>query len=238
MSEMEPGCAAPARILIIDDDIELCGLLQGYLAEEGFESECVHAPADGVQAARSGRHDLILLDVMMPGMNGFDALRKIRADVYIPVLMLTARGATLDRVLGLELGADDYLPKPFDPPELAARIRAILRRVQHSRTAGAGRLIVNDIEVDLAPRIVRRNGRAIGVTMVEFDLLVILLRSTGTPVGREQLAREALHRELPPFDRSIDTHIYNLRKKLGPRRDGTDRIRSVRGEGYFYTEER
>jgi DNA-binding response OmpR family regulator len=231
---MEQYHGATARILIVDDDTELCGLLQPFLAGEGFETECSHTPVDGVRTALSGKYDLILLDVMMPEMSGFEALRRIRADSRTPVLMLTARGETLDRVLGLEMGADDYLPKPFDPPELAARIRAILRRVQPPSAGGSDRLMVADIEVDLSSRTVRRNSRALELTMAEFDVLVVLLRSAGAPVGREQFARDVLHREFSPFDRSVDTHICNLRKKLGPLPDGSERIKSIRGEGYLY----
>jgi DNA-binding response OmpR family regulator len=231
---MEHSRAATARIIIIDDDVELCALLRPFLAAEGFDTECCNAPTDGVRAAQSGSYDLILLDVMMPDMSGFEALRRIRAYSRTPVLMLTARGDTQDRVLGLEMGADDYLPKPFDPPELAARVRAILRRVQPPPAGGSKRLAVADIEVDSGSRTVWRNSHVLEVTMVEFDLLLVLLRSAGAPVGREQLAREVLRRESSPFDRSIDTHVYNLRKKLGPLPDGSERIKSVRGEGYLY----
>jgi two-component system response regulator CpxR len=231
---MESRRAAPARIMIIDDDVELCSLLRPFLAGEGFETECCNIPADGVRAAQSGNYDLILLDVMMPDMSGFEALRRIRTDSRTPVLMLTARGATQDRVLGLEMGADDYLPKPFDPPELAARVRAILRRAQSPAATGAERLIVADIEVDAASRTVWRDSRVLELTMAEFDLLLVLLRSAGAPVSREQLARDVLRRDCSPFDRSLDTHVYNLRRKLGPLPKGSERIKSIRGEGYLY----
>jgi DNA-binding response OmpR family regulator len=231
---MAPCRDAPARIMIIDDDVELCSLLRPFLAAEGFEAECCNSPADGVRAAQGGNYDLILLDVMMPDMSGFEVLRRIREESRTPVLMLTARGATQDRVLGLEMGADDYLPKPFDPPELAARVRAILRRAQPPSAAGSERLMADDIEIDSASRTVWRDSRALELTMAEFDLLLVLLRSAGAPVGREQLARDVLRRNSSPFDRSIDTHVYNLRKKLGPLPNGGERIKSIRGEGYLY----
>jgi DNA-binding response OmpR family regulator len=231
---MEHRSAAPARIMIIDDDVELCSLLRPFLAGEGFEIECCNIPAEGVRAVQRGNYDLILLDVMMPDMSGFEALRRIRVDSRTPVLMLTARGETQDRVLGLEMGADDYLAKPFDPPELAARVRAILRRVQSPPAADYERLVVADIEVDLASRTVWRNSRVLELTMAEFDLLLVLLRSPGALVGREQLVRDVLRRDSSPFDRSLDTHVYNLRKKLGPLPNGGERIKSIRGEGYLY----
>jgi two-component system, OmpR family, response regulator CpxR len=221
-------------ILVIDDDIELCALIQRFLAGEGFETECAHSGVEGVRQALRGRHALILLDVMLPDISGFEALRRLRAESRTPVLMLTARGDTLDRVLGLEMGADDYLPKPFDPPELAARIRAILRRVNSPPVAGPARLTLADLEVDFGSRTVRREGRLLDLTTVEFDLLAALMRSAGAAVSREHLAREVLGREFSPFDRSIDTHICNLRKKLGALADGGERIKSIRGAGYLY----
>lgn len=231
---MEHPGAVTGSILIIDDDTELCGLVQRFLCGEGFEAECVHSGARGVERALSSHYALILLDVMLPDISGFEALRRLRAESRTPVLMLTARGDTLDRVLGLEMGADDYLPKPFDPPELAARIRAILRRVQLPPGAGPERLTLADIEIDLGSRTVRSNNRILDLTMIEFDLLAVLLRSAGETVSRDQLAREVLGREFSPFDRSIDTHICNLRKKLGPLPDDSERIKSIRGEGYLY----
>ena len=169
----------------------------------------------------------------MPGVNGFDVLRRIRAHSRIPVLMLTAKGDALDRVLGLEMGADDYLPKPFNPQELAARIRAILRRAKPDAPVGAP-ITVGDIEIDSRARVVRRAGEIVNVTTVEFDLLEALLRAAGQVVGRERLTRDVLGREFSPFDRSIDTHVCNLRKKIGLLPDGTERIKGVRGIGYLY----
>jgi two-component system response regulator CpxR len=171
-----------------------------------------------------------VLDVMLPGMCGFDVLRRIRYESRTPVLMLTAKGDTRDRVRGLELGADDYLPKPFDPAELVARIRSILRRVKPA----SGTIASGDLMLDLGSRTVHLHGESVLLTTAEFDLLAVLLRAAGAAVGRPVLTREVLGRELLPFDRSIDTHIYNLRKKLGPFPDGSERIKAIRGAGYLY----
>src|SRR5438067_8258779 len=210
------------QVLVIDDDVELCKLVTRYLTQEGFQIQSVNAGASGAELALSGNYALMVLDVMMPGISGFDVLRSIRAQSRIPVLMLTARGDALDRVLGLEMGADDYLPKPFNPQELAARIRAILRRAKPDAPVGAP-ITVGDIEIDSRARVVRRAGEIVNVTTVEFDLLEALLRAAGQVVGREKLTRDVLGREFSPFDRSIDTHVCNLRKKIGLLPDGKER---------------
>lgn len=221
------------RVLVIDDDAELCKLVSRYLAQEGFQIESINNGATGAEQALSGNYALVVLDVMMPGVNGFDVLRKIRNTSRIPVLMLTAKGDALDRVLGLEMGADDYLPKPFNPQELAARIRAILRRAK-SETTPAKPIIVGDVETDSGARVVRRNGEIVNLTGVEFELLEVLLHAAGQVVDREKLTRDVLGREFSPYDRSIDTHVCNLRKKIGLLADGTERIKGVRGIGYLY----
>jgi two-component system response regulator CpxR len=221
------------RVLLIDDDAELCELVTRFMAGEGFAVDTATDGRQGVMRALSGDYKLILLDVMMPDMNGFDVLRRIRVESRIPVLMLTAKGDTLDRVLGLEMGADDYLPKPFDPPELAARVRAILRRAG-LQPAGHAPIVVADVELDADTRTVRKKGKLIDLTTVEFDLLAALVRAAGSTVSREDLARDVLGREFSPFDRSIDTHVCNLRKKIGLLEDGTERIKGVRGAGYLY----
>jgi two-component system response regulator CpxR len=221
------------RILVIDDDVEFCKLVTRYLTQEGFEIESVNDGEPGAEQALLGNHSLVVLDVMMPGLNGFDVLRRIRAQSRIPVLMLTAKGDALDRVLGLEMGADDYLPKPFNPQELAARIRAILRRVKPDTPPGAP-VTVGDVELDPRARVVRRGGELVNLTSVEFDLLEALLRAAGQVVGRDKLTRDVLGREFSPFDRSVDTHVCNLRKKIGLLSDGTERIKGVRGIGYLY----
>jgi two-component system, OmpR family, response regulator CpxR len=221
------------RVLLIDDDAELRGLITRFMAVEGFVVDSATDGGAGVLRALSGEYKLVLLDVMMPDMNGFDVLRRIRAESRIPVLMLTAKGDTLDRVLGLEMGADDYLPKPFDPPELAARVRAILRRAS-VQPEGRAPIVVADVELDADTRTVRKKGKPIDLTTVEFDLLAVLVRAAGTTVSREDLARDVLGREFSPFDRSIDTHVCNLRRKIGLLEDGTERIKGVRGAGYLY----
>ena len=225
------------HVLVIDDDVELCSLVSRFLVREGFHIDAVNGGAQGIERALSGEYALVVLDVMMPEMSGFDVLRRIRAESPMPVLMLTARGDALDRVLGLEMGADDYLPKPFSPPELAARIRAILRRAKPGATpqgAGSSTITIGDIELDTGARVVRHGHQLVNLTTVEFDLLETLMRAAGQVVSREKLTRDILGREFSPFDRSIDTHVCNLRKKIGPLPDGTDRIKGVRGIGYLY----
>jgi two-component system response regulator CpxR len=231
---MEPQTISKSEsILVIDDDVEFCKLVTRFLTQEGFAIESVNAGSSGAEQALSGNHSLVVLDVMMPGVNGFEVLRRIRAQSHIPVLMLTAKGDALDRVLGLEMGADDYLPKPFNPQELAARIRAILRRAKPD-TPPRAPVTVGDVEVDSRARLARRQGEIINLTTVEFDLLEVLLRAAGEVVGRDKLTRDVLGREFSPFDRSIDTHVCNLRKKIGLLPDGTERIKGVRGIGYLY----
>ncbi len=220
------------RVLVIDDDVELFQLVTRYLAREGFAISLAPNGATGVEQALAGKFSLIMLDVMMPDMDGFEVLRSIREHSRTPVLMLTARGDTRDRVRGLEMGADDYLPKPFDPAELLARIRAILRRSPLRQSAGA--IVLGDIEVDGGTRTVRRKGLPVDLTTVEFDLLAALMRVAGSIVSRQDLVRSVLGREFSPFDRSIDTHVCNLRRKLGPLADGGERIKGVRGAGYLY----
>jgi two-component system response regulator CpxR len=231
---------AAEQVLVIDDDVELCKLVTRYLTQEGFQIASVNGGASGAELALSGNYALVVLDVMMPGVNGFDVLRRIRAESRIPVLMLTAKGDALDRVLGLEMGADDYLPKPFNPQELVARIRAILRRAKPDHGEGGQAsttpIVVGDVEMDRGARVVRRQGDVVNLTSVEFDLLEALLHSAGQVVGREKLTREVLGREFSPFDRSIDTHVCNLRKKIGLLEDGTERIKGIRGIGYLYAQ--
>jgi two-component system response regulator CpxR len=225
-------------ILVIDDDAELCKLVSRFLGAEGFQVQTAQSGGQGVERALSGGYDLVVLDVMLPGIDGFEVLRQIRARSATPVLMLTARGDDLDRILGLEIGADDYLPKPFNTRELAARIRAILRRAKSasagSALSGTDSILVGDLELNPGARTVRCKGDLVNLTTVEFDLLEKLLKSAGCVVGREELTKEVLGREFSPFDRSIDTHVWNLRKKVGLCADGTERIKGVRGIGYLY----
>lgn len=223
------------RVLLIDDDVELCQLVAQYLTGEGFIVESVHDGARGAERALEGGSDILVLDVMLPGVNGFEVLRRIRASSRVPVIMLTARGEEVDRIVGLELGADDYLAKPFSPRELVARLRAVLRRSlppEPTATPTPELIAVGDVELNTGSRTVHRGNEPIELTTVEFDLLAILLREAGHVVSRENLAAEALGRPYTPLDRSIDTHVSNLRRKLGPGLDGRPRIKSVRGTGY------
>jgi two-component system response regulator CpxR len=222
-------------LLLLDDDRELCALLTDYLKPEGFEILTAHDGNTGLAAALNFPSlDLILLDVMLPGKNGFDVLRELRAHSGVPVLMLTAKGDEVDRIVGLELGADDYLPKPFNPRELLARIRAILRRKESPAAPNTlERLVSGDIELDPSRRTISVGGTDIDLTSVEFKLLEALLRTPGKVVSRDALSRAALDRPLSPFERSLDVHMSNLRKKLGPGPDGSPRIRTLRSEGYL-----
>ena len=225
-------------VLVIDDDTELCELVGEYLKTEGFCVELIQQAQDGVKRALSGDHVLVILDVMLPGLNGFEALRQIRRHSSIPVLMLTARGEEIDRIVGLEIGADDYLPKPFNPRELAARIRAILRRVQTSdieKKGTRGHVQVGDVSLDRGTRTVSCKGVPVQLTAVEFELLDQLMLEAGNVTHREQLVEKILERPFNPLDRSIDMHVSNLRRKLGPHPDGNWRIKSVRSVGYIYT---
>jgi DNA-binding response OmpR family regulator len=220
------------RVLIVDDDVELCRLLGERLSSEGFALEAVHDGLRGLERVLSQEHALVILDLMLPGMGGLDVLRRVRNQSPVPVLILTARGEDVDRILGLEIGADDYLPKPFNPRELIARIRAILRRT--SPTAATNNPVsVGDLQLDPAAREVRMDGLQIDLTSVEFALLETLLRDAGHVVTREQLTETVLGRKLGPFDRVIDVHISNLRKKLN-RAHGEERIKAVRGSGYVF----
>ena len=226
------------RILVIDDDVELCSLVGEYLAAEGFQIESVHDGERGLQRALSGNYVLVVLDVMLPGINGFEVLRRIRNGSRIPVLLLTARGEDVDRIVGLEIGADDYLPKPFNPRELVARIHAILRRTRSGekpqKALLAEVLRVGDIELDPATRTVRQAGKVVELTSVEFNLLQVLLSEAGRVVTRERLADSVLSRKFSPFDRSIDMHVSKVRKKLGDSEGETEHIKTVRGVGYIF----
>ena len=223
--------------MIIDDDEELCELVSEYLTVEGFETACVHDGESGLKSAISGDYDMAILDVMLPKMNGFDVLRNLREKSTLPVLMLTARGDDMERIVGLEIGADDYLPKPFNPRELVARLRAILRRVNNENgdETQAEKLQVEDLEVSSSSRSAKLDGVDLGLTSVEFDLLTALASEAGKIVKKEDLSENVLERSLSPYDRSLDMHISNLRKKLGLRADGSERIKTVRSVGYIYT---
>jgi two-component system response regulator CpxR len=227
------------RVLIVDDDVELCELVAEYLTPEGFEVEAVHDGVRGLQRALAAEHSMVVLDIMLPGMGGLDVLRNLRTQSRVPVVILTARGDDVDRIVGLEIGADDYLPKPFNPRELLARIRAILRRTQVpllDEASASDKVTVSDVELDPSARVVRRAGEAVDLTSVEFSLLELLLRSAGQVVTREQIAKDVLGRQFYPYDRSIDMHVSKLRRKLGEPPSGGERIKTIRGVGYIYAQ--
>jgi DNA-binding response OmpR family regulator len=228
------------RILLVDDDVELVEMLTQYLAAEGFTVGTAHDGETALTKARSGNYDLVVLDVMMPRMNGFDVLRELRTQSLIPVLMLTARGEDVDSIIGLELGADDYLPKPCNPRVLLARIRAILRRAEAAAAVGAGNdepptLKLGDIEMHTGTRSVYHRSRPIAMTSTEYSVLEVLLSEAGRVVSKADLSERALGRKLTRYDRSLDMHVASLRKKLGPIEGGEERIKTVRGVGYQYT---
>lgn len=223
------------KILIIDDDEELCELVSEYLTAEGFETESVNDGESGLKRALSGEYEIAILDVMLPRMNGFDVLRELRKDSTLPVIMLTARGDDTERIVGLETGADDYLPKPFNPRELAARLRAILRRTTTEDASANEDVEVEGVALSPASRIATRDGQDLNLTSVEFGLLHELLRHAGNIIKKEDLSERVLERKLSPYDRSLDMHISNLRKKLGIRSDGGELIKTIRSVGYIYT---
>jgi two-component system response regulator CpxR len=218
-------------LLIVDDDVELCALLIERLAEDGFDLSAVHNGIDGLELASNGSYSLVILDVMLPRMGGIDVLKQLRARSSVPVLMLTARGDDIDRIIGLEVGADDYLPKPFNPRELVARIKAILRRIEERRT-DLEKSTAGDILIDTSLREAYVGDRSLQLTTIEFALLEVLVRNPGRALSREYLTGIALGRKLGAFDRTIDVHISNLRRKLDEHR-GIQRIKTIRGSGYL-----
>jgi two-component system response regulator CpxR len=222
-------------VLLIDDDAELSKLLEEYLQSEQLHLDAAHDGPTGLQKALASQYAVVILDVMLPGMSGLDVLKQLRQKSSVPVLMLTARGSELDRILGLELGADDYLPKPFNPRELVARLRAILRRTT-SAPAGSPAQPVHVADVELHPesRSVTCSGRPVTLTGAEFDLLYTFLRNPGKIISREDLTQAALGRPMSPMDRSIDVHVSNLRRKLGAYNGDQERIKAIRGSGYVY----
>lgn len=224
-------------MLIIDDDEELCELVSEYLSVEGFDADSVNDGETGLNRALSGDYEMAILDVMLPKMDGFEVLRNLRKQSNLPVIMLTARGDDMERIVGLEIGADDYLAKPFNPRELAARLRAILRRTaEMTSSEQVGEVIeLDDISISSSSRLATLKGDELNLTSVEFELLFELLRNAGKVVRKEDLSETVLDRKLSPFDRSLDMHISNLRKKLGNRDDGSVRIKTVRSVGYIYT---
>ena len=228
-----------AHILIIDDDTELSDMLGEYLQAEGFSITRVFDGKAGVQQALTGLYDAIVLDVMMPVLDGFEVLRQIRSQSNVPVLMLTAKGDDIDRIVGLEIGADDYLPKPFNPRELLARLRAVLRRThsdQPKQDHQAPVLQLGSLEIRPSSRCALANGQPLDLTSTEFNLLHTLVKQVGHVVSKENLSEQALARSLEKYDRSIDMHMSNLRKKL-TERNLKSKIMTVRGQGYQLSNE-
>ncbi|MBS1142602.1 MAG: Response regulator receiver:Transcriptional regulatory protein, C-terminal [Proteobacteria bacterium] len=219
-------------VLLVDDDVELAEMLGDYLAQDGFVVTTLHDGLSGVEAALSGQYAIAVLDVMMPGLSGVEVLRRIRASSPMPVLMLTAKGDDMDRIVGLELGADDYVPKPCLPRELAARLRAILRRAAPSSEPLAAPIVVGELCIRPEQRRVEWAGSAVELTSTEYNLLEVLARNAGKPVSKNELSEQAMGRPLVRFDRSIDVHLSSIRHKLGSLPDGRSCIQTVYRQGY------
>jgi two-component system, OmpR family, response regulator CpxR len=222
--------SSSARFLVIDDDVESCALIRQYFSFRNLAVDAEHDGVGGLARALAGCYSLVFLDVMLPGLDGFEVLRQLRGRCRTPVIMLTSRAAVEDRIAGLDGGADDYLPKPFGLSELLARARAILRRSAYTELDQLEPFEVNGVNVDPATRKVTRRGKAIRVTAIEFDILERLARSAGRVVSRDDLVGWVYRREATPFDRSVDVHVHHLRRKLGSRM----LIKTVRGEGYLF----
>ncbi|WP_455206183.1 response regulator transcription factor [Kaarinaea lacus] len=225
------------RLLLVDDDKELCGMLQNYLAQEGVSADAVHDGETAVEKILGGNYGLVILDIMLPGKSGFEVLKAIRKKSSVPVIMLTARGEDVDSVVGLELGADDYLAKPCNPRVLLARIGAILRRSNSGKYTNeiSEQLVIGDIELFPQSRTVYRDQNQIGLTSTEFTILETLMRNAGNVVNKNDLSKVALGRTLAHFDRSLDVHISNVRKKLGYISEHDDHIKTVRNVGYLFS---
>jgi two-component system response regulator CpxR len=223
------------KILLVDDDQELCELLARYLQHEGIEVDQVHTGPAGLQQGLAQPYDAMILDIMLPGMSGLEVLTELRKTSQLPVVMLTAKGDEMDRIVGLEIGADDYLPKPCNPRELIARLRAVLRRTKADIQAQANDVIhIDELEIDHSQHHVLKNNEPLELTVTEYNILNTLVSHLGKVVEKNQLAEEAMSRSLTLFDRSLDMHLSNLRKKLGSHEDGQARIKTIRGVGYMY----
>ncbi len=231
------GASGKTRLLVIDDDRKLCRLIRDYLQPMGYDVEAAHTGPEGWEKAAGGDYDAVILDVMLPGQDGFEVLKQLRRTSNVPVLMLTARGDEADRIVGLEIGADDYLPKTFSTRELLARLRAVTRRASHA-AANSGveaepELVVGPLRVNRAARVALLHDRPLPLTPVEFDLLAALARAPGRVKTREQLLDEIADRNYDVFDRSIDVHVSALRKKLEDDPKAPRFIRTVRTAGYL-----
>ncbi len=234
--ELKSGQAeASLSLLLIDDDVELGELMKEFFDTRGIRVEPIHDGRRGLARAYDGNHDLILLDVMLPGLDGFELLRQLRRRSQVPIIMLTARTCRDDRIAGLDAGADDYLPKPFEPEELIARIRAVLRRSGRVLTQAPEVFEVNRVKLIPATREVWVDGKPVEITTIEFDILDLLIRSAGRVVSRDELTAAIHQRKALPMDRSLDVHVSHLRKKLG---ELGGLIRTVRGVGYLFRPER
>ena len=219
-------------LLLVDDDVELCAMMKEFVAEAGHHLDCAHNGRDGLNCAVNGTYDLMILDVMLPVFDGLTVLQQLRRRKDLPVIMLTARVQRHDRILGLNTGADDYLPKPFDPDELMARIRAVLRRSDTASWKGNALVTIGDIQLNPTTREAWVAGSAVEFTALEFDLLEMLMRAAGRVVSRDEITMALFEREATPYDRFLDVHISHLRKKL---EGGRRLIRAVRGVGYVFT---
>lgn len=217
-------------ILLVEDDTNLCGLMRDFFQPYGYEIEAVHDGRRGLARAFEREFDLVLLDVMLPVIDGFEVLRQLRKRSGVPVIMLTARTEREDRIAGLNAGADDYLPKPFGPEELLARMRAVWRRAPKLGPAGPQALTAGSLRLETGTRAVWGRGEPVALTAAEFDILELLMRSAGRVVSRDEVAASVLQRQFTPYDRSVDVHISRLRKKL----KGLAAIQTVRGAGYLF----
>lgn len=228
-----PNTSDKIRVLLIDDDAELGSMLTEYLGAEGFSTMVVSNGEDGVEAAMSGDHDVVILDVMLPQLNGVEALRRIRQTSGIPVIMLTAKGDHVDRIVGLEMGADDYVPKPCYPRELVARLRAVLRRTEGNATPGRAQvLVLGGLRLVPAQRRAKWGDEPLDLTATEFNLLEALMRGSDRVLSKDELSEKALGRPREPYDRSVDVHVSNLRQKLFALAGEAVEIETVRGVGY------
>jgi len=223
------------RLLVVDDDVELCTMLRDYLRGDGYRVDVAHNSSEGLRQMLRGEHDLIILDVMLGAANGLEVLRTFRAQQATPVLMLTAKGEDVDRIIGLELGADDYLGKPFNPRELAARIRAVLRRTEQSSAAppAPAQLVAQDLQMDFRRRLVSIAGTPLPLTSIEFEVLKVLAENVGKVVARKAIYWKVFHRSMSPMDRSLSVHVCNLRQKIVAAIGEPDRIKTVHGIGYM-----
>jgi two-component system response regulator CpxR len=219
-------------LLLVDDDAELCGMMREFFAQAGHHLDCIHNGREGLASALNGSFDLVILDVMLPVLDGFEVLRQLRRRKQTPVIMLTARIQQQDRIQGLDAGADDYLPKPFDPDELLARVRAVLRRTESAPQPVAESITIGTVRVNPSTREAFSAGQPIELTSTEFDLLEMLVRSAGRIVSRDEITAALFEREATPYDRFLDVHISHLRKKL---EGGSRLIRTIRGVGYMFT---